>query len=163
MFVQNDINAFDMMCDSWVNHRTLMIELPDYCTVENGEKFVVIAHNEGSAYIVPLESVRDKIAKMKDAMSSQTDEKKRLTEETLEDLYSSMICQVEASKMEDSDTSSKPKYGICAEQFRHFLDKTDADGVQSVVFQNINGTILMHYGYESYKNNIAKEANRRCI
>ena len=44
-----------------------------------------------------------------------------------------------------------------------FLDKPEVNNKSCVIFQNVNGSLLMHYGIDSFKKNIGANTNRTRI
>ena len=157
MNLDNDFMKYDMMNMRLVNSNN-MVELPKYCTVEGDERFAVVAINEGAAQIVPLSAYAEKCEELKDLMENGEDsETKNSSEKELREILSATICQVEAIEMNYTSSGSKT-YGIKVDQFSGFLDDSGQYGTKCVIFQNVGGRLIMHYGRESYKNNIAKQA-----
>lgn len=152
MYLENDIDKNYTTCKSIVDGNR-MVDLPKFCSVENYEKFVLIANNENSALVVPLEKVKALISELKGKLGGPHHPTMvNGINEKLNELYSSIIDKVEAIPMDASDT----RYGIHLGIAYDFLDKPNQDEDECVIFQNVNGVLVMHYGCESFKKNVGE-------
>ena len=124
------------------------IELPDFVEADYGEKLVLIANDEYSVNIVPLENLQRKINIIRE--SSVTSEK------LLNDLYAAII----DTTVVESYKGLKKVFSVnFADNFLE--DRNPVSGKKPVVFQNVNGTLRMYYSIEAFKASVNDKARKR--
>ena len=161
MYIENNINSCYTTWASKVDNNE-MVELPNFCQPADGEEFLLIANNENSALVVPLDMISDKQSTLDDNLEKckYELEAKGVTDELI-GLYSSIILKVDAIRMAPIAGKEERRYGIKLGFVRGFLDKPNPGEDECVIFQNVNGVLIMHYGVESFKKNVSASAEVR--
>ena len=157
MFLDNDITKYTTY-ESRVNSDD-MVELPCFCETVRGEKLVLVSYNENSAQVIPMSEVIKTMTTLNTKLSQCKNEaEKREINDAIAAVYGAVIFKAEVIPMPTS--CGTETMGIKLGCALRLLDKSD-DGVRRVIFQNINGRLLMHYGNESFKKNVGECGEKR--
>ncbi len=122
------------------------IFLPDFVEADYGEKLVLLANDEYSVDVIPLQELQESISTIKNA---------KLDDEiALNDIYAAII-----------DTTVVESYNglkkVFAVNFVNYFLKDGVCGKKPVVFQNVNGTLRMYYSIEAFKASVNAKARKR--
>ena len=152
MYLENDIEKNYTTWDSYVDNNE-MVELPRFCSVKNGEEFILVAYNENAAAVVPINMIKDKISSSNKNLEEAGYEfiAQGITGELI-NYYSTIVTKACAIPMPND------RFGIKLGLVEGMLDKPEDGKKKCVIFQNINGILIMHYGFESFRKNLGLSA-----
>lgn len=160
MYLENDIDKAYPTWESVVDNNE-MVEFPGFCTVKSGEEFIIMAYNENAAVVVPKQMINDKNSVKRNSLE-QTDYEVfvKLIAADIVTFPASIITKASAIPMSYIGQEVY-KYGFKLGVVEGLLDKPEEGKDKCVIFQNVNGILVMHYGYESFKKNLGLSAEAR--